>query len=242
MAMQPIGFIVALPAEAGSLIRQRLDFDSLVRLPGGHGLAVSGAGPDAARHAAARLLEQGVAALVSWGCAAALAPGLRSGALVLPTRILGADGAELAVDAAWRQRLIQALVPALPVAGGTLLESPRIVADPAEKHALHAQTGALAVDMESAAVARVAAETGLPCLVVRAIADTAAMPLPQAVARALNPRGDVRLGVLLRHLAAHPAQVPELIRLGRAFAAATHTLRRVRELAGSDGGFSPSPE
>lgn len=238
MAAQPIGFIVALPAEAPSLTRQRVDFDSLLPLPEGHWLAISGAGPDAAHEAATRLLAQGTTALVSWGCAAALAPDLKPGALVIPNRILGAKGDTLPVSPEWRGRLVQALTPTIPVIDGALQESRRIVATPAEKHALHLGTHAVAVDMESAAIARVAQRAQRPFLAVRVIADSAQMPLPAAVAQSLNPRGDVRMGDLLRHLVRHPGQIPELIRLGQAFGAALKTLRRVRALSGADCRFS----
>jgi adenosylhomocysteine nucleosidase len=237
--MQPLGFVIALPAEARSLMRRRAGFGDLVQLPEGHWLAVSGAGPEHARQAVSRLLERKVAALVSWGCAAALAPRLRPGELVVPERLLGADGIEHAVDAEWRRRFTRALSPALPTIAGTLLESPRIVAGRVEKQALYAATGGVAVDMESAAVVRAAAARGLPFLAVRAIADPAAMALPEAVAIALNPRGDVRLGALLRHLLGHPAQIAELTRLGRAFGSAVATLHRARSLSGPDCCFAP---
>lgn len=68
--MNVVGFVTALPAEARTLVRQRVRFDELVELPGGHRLIVSGAGPTHAENAAARLLEHKVDALISWGCAA----------------------------------------------------------------------------------------------------------------------------------------------------------------------------
>jgi adenosylhomocysteine nucleosidase len=242
LAVRPLGFVVALPAEARSLGLRRAGFGDLVQLPEGHWLAVSGAGPEHARLAVSRLLERNVAALVSWGCAAALAPQLRPGELVVPERLLGADGIEHAVDAEWRRRFTRALSPGLPTIAGTLLESPRIVAEPIEKQAMHAATGGMAVDMESAAVARAAMARRLPFLTVRAIADPAAMALPEAVAVSLNPRGDVRLSALLRHLLGHPGQIADLTRLGRAFGSAVAALRRARSLAGADYCFVPPPD
>jgi adenosylhomocysteine nucleosidase len=239
--VQSLGFITALPPEAGSLSRRRPGFGDLVALPGGHCLAVSGAGPFHAHQAALRLIGQGVAALVSWGCAAALDPRLNPGDLVLPERILGIDGSAYAVDAEWRDRLIRMLSPAVPTMAGALTESAHIVPGGAEKQALHAATGAIAVDMESAAIARLAHAHGLPFLAVRAVADTAAMKLPDAVIIALNPRGDVRLRKLLGYSVRHPAQFIELARLGRAFGAAMATLRHARSLTGNDCCFLPPP-
>ncbi len=63
---------------------------------------------------------------------------------------------------------------------GTLLTLPRMVGDPAEKRRLGEQYGAAAVDMESAAVARVCDEHGVPFGCVRVISDD--------VETALSPR------------------------------------------------------
>jgi len=124
-----------------------------------------------------------------------------------------------------------------------LLESPHFVPGPPEKRELGAATGAIAVDMESAAIAAVAAAHGLPFLAVRTIADPLSMRLPEAVTVALNPRGDVRLGTLLSHVLQNPPEMFELVRLGRAFGAAVTTLRRVRRLSGADCCFaSPGVE
>ena len=188
--------------------------------------------------AAARLLERETAGLVSWGCAAALAPHLEPGDLVLPQAVLGADGRRQAITAEWRDRLVRALSPALPVHSGTLLESARILPDRPAKQVLYARTGALAADMESAAIAHVAQSRGLPFLAVRAIADSAAMRLPEAVTAALGPRGDIAWAKLLGHCLRQPIQIIELARLGRAFGAAMATLRRVRALSGADCGFT----
>lgn len=230
--MNRVGFIAALPAESRSLYRRGLGFDGVAALPGGHCLTVSGTGPENARRAALRLLDEGVVALVSWGCAAALAPSLKPGDLAVPERILGTDGRVHTVDAEWRGRFVSALTPTISPVAGTLAESPEIVPDPAAKKALHSATGAEAVDMESAAIARVAEARGLPFLAVRAIADSASMRLPHAVMIALTPRGDVRLAILLSQLLRHPGQLGELLGLGRAFGMSMAGLRLARSLAG----------
>jgi adenosylhomocysteine nucleosidase len=233
----PLGFVTALPAEGRTLSRRRLGYDCLHRLPSDHWLSVSGTGPANARQAASRLIERGAAALVSWGCAAALDSGLRSGDLILASRILGADGAEYAADAAWRTRIERALSAELTVAAGTLAESAAIVASAADKRALRSATGAVAVDMESAAVAAAAESSGLPFLAVRAVADSASMKLPRSVLVAIDARGAVSLPKLLSYSLVHPAEFVELARLGRAFGAAMKTLGLVADGLGPDLSF-----
>jgi nucleoside phosphorylase len=77
-----------------------------------------------------------------------------------------------ATAASWRR--------SLQGASGLLITVTAPVITAAEKAALFAATGAVAVDMESALAGRVAAVGQLPFLVVRAIADDAGQGLPQA--------------------------------------------------------------
>jgi adenosylhomocysteine nucleosidase len=114
-----------------------------------------------------------------------------------------------------------------------------VVGTRTEKASLQQQTGAVAVDMESGAIARRARAHNLPFLAVRAIADPAMMDFPGAVTRSLNPRGDVRILELLSHIARRPREIPDLIRLGQAFGAAVRTLQQVRQHAGPDFSFTP---
>lgn len=240
--MSSVGFVVALPAEARTLVRRRIRFNELVELPGGHRLIVSGTGPTHAHNAAARLLEHKVDALVSWGCAAALAPTLNAGDLVLPQQILAPDGSRHAVCPEWHERVRKTLTPMSLVSTDLLLGNPEIVANTAEKQKLHTTKGAVAVDMESAAVASVATTQGLPFLAVRAIADSADMNLPNSVTVAVDNRGDINLPKLLGYALAHPAEFLALARLGKAFHAAANTLRRAAYRLGTDFSLTPSAD
>ena len=240
--MPPIGIIVALPAEARSIVRQRLRFDSVQMTDDGHWLAVAGAGPERARAAAETLLKRDVQGLVSWGCAAGLAGHLAPGHLVLAEHVVGETGRQHFTDPHWRERLSSRLSRDIAQHVLPIRESRDVVSTRAEKADLHQSGGHVALDMESVAIGRVAEAQGLPFLVVRAIADHAEMDFPQAVIRALNPRGDVRLPALLGQLARHPAELGALMALGRAFGAAMNTLHHVRSAAGADFGFVPGRE
>jgi len=65
-----------------------------------------------------------------------------------------------------------------PFVRGEILSRDRVAVTSAEKAAIRAKTGAVAVEMESAAVALKAAEWGVPFFCVRAVSDTAADNLP----------------------------------------------------------------
>lgn len=230
--MSDAGLIVALPEESRSLGLRLGRADDPVRI-GGASVLISGTGPDNARRAAERLLAAGAGGLISWGCCAALRSDLRPGALLLPERIVGSNDGVLETDPGWRQRIAVALDDAnVPFDGGDLIESPTIVAGAADKRELFLLSGARAVDMESAAVARAARAANRPFLAVRAVADPAEMAVPSAVLRATNADGQVNLPCLLLALLTRPGELPALVRLGRHFGAALTTLRRVHRATG----------
>ena len=232
--MRSIGILVALPDEGRTLIRRRPSFESLTPLPQGHWLAVSGAGPLAAEQHAKILVDQGIEALMSWGCAAALDISMSPGTLLLPERIQSVDGIDHLVDTRWHAKAKTALQAQHALLTETLIESSVVVATAHDKRSLHVTSGAFAVDMESAAIARVAASQGLPFLVVRSVADPSQLDFPPALLKALNPRGDVRMGSLLAGLLREPQAIPELMTLGRHFKAAMNTLHSARALLGDD--------
>jgi len=219
-----IGVITGLRAEARCLE----GLDVLV--------ACSGARPERARAEAARLIAEGVAGLVSFGLAGGLAPTFVAGDLVLAAAVALPGGGQIATDAAWRGRLAGVL-------GGmrrfeeTLAGSDRLVASPALKAVLHATREAIAVDMESHAVAAAAAAAGLPFLVIRAIADPSDRALPAVAQEALGPEGALRPAALLGALLRRPQHLAVLLRLGRDSARGLATLRRVAALAAPDLAF-----
>ena len=175
------------------------------------GLPVACAGGDASAAAAAqRLLESGAGGIVSFGVAGGLAPGLRPGSLVVATAVVDEDGAVYEVCRFWHDRLRHALPQALPaVLAGALTPA----ATTEEKARLGARTGAVAVDLESLAVARVCLAWGRPFAVLRAVADPAGRALPAAALAGLDGEGRMVPGAVLAQLAADPRQIVALGRL-----------------------------
>lgn len=86
----------------------------------------------------------------------------------------------------------------------------------AEKRTLRSQTGAIAVDMESAAVARKAAEWNVPYLCIRAVSDRAGDALPLDFNRYRNARGDFsRMRIALSAIARPFTVMPQLMEFDR---------------------------
>jgi adenosylhomocysteine nucleosidase len=221
-----VGVVAALESEArtlGPAVRRR---DGLSRLSDGALLAVSGMGGPLAALAARRLVDAGAAALMSFGLAGGLDPTLRAGTVVLPSEVISRGGARFSTSTAWREQLSAAIAKQRAVAGGTLLTSESAIAAVADKAAAFRETGAVAVDMESLGVAEVAAAHGLPFIAVRVIVDTAADVLPRAV-MAASRGGRVNIRRLIGGLAAAPLDLIALIRLARAYRAATRSLTAV---------------
>ena len=223
-ALTAIGVIAALPREARSLTREPLPPGKCTRLTNGLLVTVAGVGAERALAAGEHLLANGARALVSWGAAGALDRSLAPGDLLLPQRVLGTDGEVFAVNRLWHTRLRRMLRPRLKVHTGLLAQSPCLVSSAREKQALRLRSRALAVDMESAAIGRLAREAGVPFLVIRAVTDTAGMDIPASVGRAVDDAGRVRLLRLLRGAMLHPADLAALLHLGRNFRAAHTTL------------------
>lgn len=195
-------------------------------------VAVAGGG-DAARLEAgleAAVAAGGVRAILSGGIAGALDPALRPGDVVIGTlfsRESGSpeqpDAAFAALDSRFRGRTRESLPNAR---FGCIVGSDTIVATLAQKRALYAATGALAVDMESHIAARVAARHALPFAILRTISDGADHVLPPAALVGMKPDGGMALGAVLASLARHPAQLPALIRTGRDAGRAFKALER----------------
>ena len=82
--------------------------------------------------------------------------------------------------------------------------------------------GFTALDMETAAVARVCQRHGVPWLAFRAISDMAGdSSLGPVVMTLVNPDGSPRAGAGIRFLLTHPHRIPRFVRLGRDAQAAT---------------------
>jgi adenosylhomocysteine nucleosidase len=174
------------------------------------------------------LVSQGATALLSWGCAAALDDRVSPGCLILPERIIGANGEIHRVSTEWHRRLYLALESKHSVRTEALVESDVIVKTSAEKRSLARRTQAAATDMESAAQARLAKDYGLPFIAIRAIVDTPSTEIPENVLKALDPEGNINLWKLLT--GAVPADWIKIVRLGFQFNAAQRSLKKTRRL------------
>ncbi len=104
------------------------------------------------------------------------------------------------------------LAPALPCCRGRLVTATEMVGDPREKQRLGHESGAAAVDMESATVARLCHEHGVPFACLRVISDALDTPLSPRLL-ALLRGGRVSPIRLAWQVMRHPTLIAELGRL-----------------------------
>lgn len=232
------GVVAAMPAEARAVMGRRhwrrVEERLVRRADAGRGGATlcvcAGVGPARAEAASRWLLAQGATNLVLLGVAGGLHPSLRPGDLIVAEAVVEVDGGTGRVISADRE-LARRTCAELAAAGvearpGLVAASSRPVCSPAERAALHQRYGAIAVDMESAAVLRSGREAGVPVRIVRAVCDPADHGLPERIARAVTADGWPRPGYLLGQVLADPALLGHLWRAGKEMRAALESLKR----------------
>jgi adenosylhomocysteine nucleosidase len=175
-----------------------------------------------------RAVAEGPCAVLSVGIAGGLQPGLPPGTVIVASSVAGSGGS-LPTTRAWAENLNRMISG---VHMGGVADVSRIILNVAEKAKLYRATGALAVDMESHIVARIAHARRVPFAVLRIIADPAERSLPEMAQSALMPDGGIGIGHALKSLVAAPAQVGAAIQTALDTQAALHGLARCCRLAG----------
>lgn len=162
--------------------------------------ACAGAGQDAARRALAEAERDGRAdQIISVGWAGALAQDCRSTSVHRVSRIIDSrTGEQYAADA--------------PDSDCILVTAPRVVEE-AEKRRLARTYSALVVDMEAAALARLAEARGVPFVCIKGVSDELTARLPD-LNRFLASDGRFQLPKFILFAAVRPWYWPALLRMG----------------------------
>ncbi|HUG93591.1 MAG TPA: 5'-methylthioadenosine nucleosidase [Planctomycetaceae bacterium] len=168
----------------------------------------SGMGFARARRATQALLDAHTPRwILACGYSGALRPGINVGDIVVADSIVDTHGQELTVDLH------------MPTEGqkglhrGRFVTSDELVRTVVEKQQLAERHNAIAVDMESLAVAQVCRESGKPFLAVRVISDDLSADLPPEVLSVFGSSGTLRVGAIVGSLWKRPSSVKDLWRL-----------------------------
>ena len=172
----------------------------------------------------------GCRSIISFGVAGGLSPDLEPGDCIVASTII--DYPTLRpTDPLWSDKLLQMIPDARH---GPIMGANAVVADPADKRKLHAKTGAIAVDMESHLVARLAASHGLSFAAVRVVIDPADRAVPPAALLAMAPDGGTDMSSMIWEILARPSQLASLLRIAVDAYAARAALVRLRRALGPD--------
>jgi len=176
-------------------------------------LVLAGPGPRRAGAVAEQVIAAArPTAVVCAGLGGGLAPELRRGDLVLATRVVEHEGDDAFEPHPDLLAAARGIIPEFSrVHEHVVVTAPRVVGTAAEKRALHPRGGV--VDMESAAVARVAERHGVPFLALRVISDTAHEDFPIDLNRYVDEQGNVQRMKLAFAALGRPHAVPFLLRM-----------------------------
>lgn len=176
-----------------------------------------GVGPAAAAERMTQLLQEEKPRLVICsGFAGGLDLHLGSGALVVGENLSTTEVVP---------RVREVVLGGLSISYGAIVSRPAPVESVEAKAALFRETGALAVDMESEAIAEVCRAAVVPLLVIRVISDSAAEPLPVPFDEWFDmARQRPRTFRLLKYLAFHPNRVGPFADFVRGLAPARRSL------------------
>jgi adenosylhomocysteine nucleosidase len=222
---QPILAVTGMAAEA--------------RLAAGPGVTtiMAGGNPARLRSLLRARVQPDCRAVISIGIAGGLCPSLVPGDVIVATGVSAPDRRHVASPVVAHRIAARLSDHPKRVIMADLAGVESAVLSPSDKRALRSATGALAVDMESHVAAAFAAQHGLPFAAVRVVCDPAHRALPDLVATAMRPDGEVNFCGVFRSLWRRPVQLLAMPRLARDAAEGFRALRRCRDLLGHGFGM-----
>jgi adenosylhomocysteine nucleosidase len=220
--VRPIGIVAALDEELSAFLKRmrlvRQTDDGRMRFIegtlGGRCLVVvrTGEGRDNAESGTARLLQRHrVSLLIGIGFCGAISPGVAAGTVLVGQRMIDGEDPASPVLTPTAPRAITEDFP-----GATFLTLDRMLCTAEGKQDLwrkRGENGATAVDMESAAVGRVAESREVPYVAVRAVSDLADETLPLDFNQFVDDTGRINRLEVAAHAARHPTVIRSLWKL-----------------------------
>jgi hopanoid-associated phosphorylase len=207
------------------------------RIAAGPGMAVicSSSDPNQLRALLTTLDPTSIRGVISFGVAGGLDPSLKPGDVVVATEVMAGDARWLAGLSLTEDQIASIALGRRRVVRGLLAGVEEVVAASTCKAALHSETGAAAVDMESHIAAAYASEADIPFAALRVISDPAHRALPVVARKAIKPNGDLDLLRIMGSVVRNPRTLRALVSTGIDFNRALRSLRGCR-------GFLPGGE
>jgi adenosylhomocysteine nucleosidase len=152
--------------------------------------------------------------VIAAGTCGALSPELREGTVIVPDVVVGPAGERHSTD----------VLPGLRRTGGSLLTLASVAETGEAKARLWMETGAVAVDMESAVIVAWARRQERRAAVVRAVSDTARSGVPRDLAGVVGDDGEVSAVRAVRVVVNRPRALREAMALRRGTEAALDSI------------------
>ena len=214
--MYTVGIVAAIQTEAAHLIKSLVNprtgrIGSLTVFRGDIGdkavsIIISGVGRRAAQDAAEALIKEGSPDLIiSTGFAGGLSPDFPRGGIIVSCDLVNESGERETFST------LDSFVTPPPGKRGVVMTSSHFVSSTRHKKELNERLGAIAVDMESFHVGRVARGAGVPFLVVRVISDDLSHELP-VMGSFFTKDGRLDLGGAILYFLRHPATCIPFVR------------------------------
>jgi len=228
--METIGMIAAMPQESGALLRCIGEWDRIMigpfrgyrfRLFDRNCLLVqSGMGIRRAMDATHALLAAtSPQFLVSFGVAGAVKDDLQVGDVVFASHTCLLEKgipSQFQRLALFSDAARQAAAQALQVRGARLVSGTAITTRGSQAVQLQPERMAYPVlEMETAGIARVAAEEGIPLLALRAVSDGPRVPIPFDLEAVTDEDSNLQIGKLIKTVLRHPRIILQSIRLNQ---------------------------
>lgn len=218
-----------MPAEAACLYDDKLKQLSPVEIEKNIFLCLSGMGYESAKKAAIQFLDLNINALISWGVAGALDPLMNSGDLIIANQILTNDKT-YRTTYEWNKKLSVIFTDTKHnVINANIISASNICATIEDKKKLFLSSGAVAVDMESSAIAETAFANKLDFIVIRSIADKADTTIPEAVLNHTDNLGNPEILKFVSSCISRPKQINEIMLLAKSYKKALKTLQNIAE-------------
>jgi len=222
--LKKIGIIAALPDEAKCLYQDRLNQSEPIEIQQDIFLCLSGVGEALAAAATQRLLQHDIDALISWGVAGAIDPELKVGDMLISETVFYRDK-KFTSSLSWFNNIIKELQSKFSnVRSGLIVSNTEICSSIENKQSLYKNTGAVAVDMESGAIAEIAYSKKIDFITIRAISDDANTIIPGVVLNNTDPLGRPDLFPFLFSCIKQPGQIIDLFKLAKRYKKALSSL------------------
>jgi hopanoid-associated phosphorylase len=196
----------------------------------------SSSDPNQLRALLTTLDPSSIRGVISFGVAGGLDPSLKTGDVVVATEVMAGDTRWLAGLSLTEAQIASIALGRRRVVRGLLAGVEEVVSASSCKAALHSETGAAAVDMESHIAAAYAAEACIPFAALRVISDPAHRALPVVARKAIKANGDLDLLRIMGSVVRNPRTLRALVSTGIDYSRALRSLRGCRGfLPGGDG-------